>query len=354
MLVDSFSNSLQMWYLANKRDLPWRNYTDPYKIWLSEIILQQTRVKQGLPYYLKFIEHYPTVQKLAAADEEEVLKLWQGLGYYSRARNLHVASKMVIENFNGEFPNSYKNLIKLKGIGQYTASAIASFSSKEAVAVVDGNVYRVLARLFGIFTPINSTNGIKEFQQLAEQLLDKENPDTHNQAIMEFGALHCTPKKPNCMYCPFSNQCYAYQNSSIDQLPEKIKKVKVTTKYLHYFIVENGSEILISRRSGKGIWQHLYEFPLLEAKKEISQKEVLEKLQQELTETFTVTLKLIQQNKKAHKLSHQHLFASFWKVSTEKKAYVLLKENYTAIPKKEIFKYPIPVLISNFLDLELL
>lgn len=354
MIVESFSKTLQTWYLNNKRDLPWRNCTDPYKIWLSEVILQQTRVNQGLPYYIKFVEQYPTVQDLANAEEEAVLKLWQGLGYYSRARNLHAAAKMVLEKFDGVFPNTFANLIQLKGVGQYTASAIASFSNKETVAVVDGNVYRVIARIFGIFTPINSTEGIKEFQALANTLLDNEMPDIHNQAIMEFGALQCTPKKPNCMYCPFYKECYAYQNAALDQLPEKIKKTKITTKHLNYILVENNLEILISKRSGKGIWQHLYEFPLIESSKAITATTLGSKIQELFNLADIPSITLIHINDKAHKLSHQHLFASFWKISIPKKDFALLKENYIATSKNEIYKYPIPVLISNFLKLELL
>ncbi len=353
MLVEQFSNYLQIWYLTNKRDLPWRNCMDPYKIWLSEIILQQTRVNQGLPYYLKFVERFPTVQDLSIAEEEEILKLWQGLGYYSRARNLHAASKMVIEDFNGKFPSTYKDLIKLKGIGQYTASAIASFSSKEAVAVVDGNVYRVLSRVFGIFTPINSTEGIKEFQKLAETLLDPENPDIHNQAIMEFGALHCTPKKPNCMYCPFSKDCFAYQKGTIEVLPEKIKKTKIKTRYFNYLTIKNNNEILISKRSGKGIWQHLYEFPLIETEKEISEKKFLSSIQKDFHLNLS-EIKSIHKNEKPHKLSHQHIYASFYDIELDAKAFGDMRTKFTPILKKDIGDYPVPVLIDNFLKLELL
>ncbi len=353
MLVDYFYNYLQMWYLSNKRDLPWRNCIDPYKIWLSEVILQQTRVNQGLPYYLKFEKHYPTVQDLANASEEEILKLWQGLGYYSRARNLHAAAKMVIQDFDGKFPNQYKDLIKLKGIGQYTASAIASFSSKEAVAVVDGNVYRVLSRIFGIFTPINSSEGIKEFQKLADQLLDSKDPDIHNQAIMEFGALQCTPKKPNCMYCPFSKDCYAYQKGAIEALPEKIKKTKIRTRHFHYLIITNDNEILISKRSQKGIWQHLYEFPLIETEKKVTTSLLSKRIKENLKMNL-FDLKLLHDNEKTHKLSHQHIHASFYHLTLNPSFYDSLRPSFISIQKKEIENYPVPVLIDNFLKLGLL
>ncbi len=354
MLVEQFTKPLQTWYLTNKRDLPWRNCIDPYKIWLSEVILQQTRVKQGLPYYIKFTKHYPTVQDLANANEEDVLKLWQGLGYYSRARNLHIAAKMVVDNFNGKFPKSFKNLIKLKGIGQYTASAIASFSNKEAVAVVDGNVYRVLSRIFGIFTPINSTEGIKEFQKLADRLLDNENPDIHNQAIMEFGAIQCTPKKPNCMYCPFNDQCYAHQKSAVDVLPEKIKKIKIKNRYFNYLVISDCEDIFISKRSGKGIWQNLYEFPLIETIKTITEKELYMEIEKKFTITKSFQIELIQQNEKAHKLSHQHLYTSFYRLTLNKKDFLSLKDQHTLIQQNEIENYPVPVLIDNFLKLKLL
>jgi len=221
--MKDFSARLVEWYLQNKRELPWRTTKDPYKIWLSEIILQQTRVAQGLPYYLKFIEKYPNVRALANADEQEVLRLWQGLGYYSRARNLHAAAKYVANELGGNFPDSYQKLKQLKGVGDYTAAAIASFAYQEKVAVVDGNVYRVLARLFGIEIDINSNEGKKTFSKLANELITQYQPDLHNQAMMEFGALHCTPANPNCMFCPFTTECEARLTQRQSVLPIKIK-----------------------------------------------------------------------------------------------------------------------------------
>ena len=227
-----FCSTLINWYSIYKRDLPWRHTKSAYNIWLSEIILQQTQIKQGLPYYEAFVEHYPTIFDLAKANESEILKLWQGLGYYSRARNLHYTAKTIVETFNGEFPKSYQELLKLKGIGDYTASAIASICYNEATAVVDGNVYRVLARHFGVKTPINSTIGKKEFKALASQLINKKNPADYNQAIMEFGARQCKPKSPDCSSCPLNSSCVALQNNWVDTLPIKLKKGTVATKFL--------------------------------------------------------------------------------------------------------------------------
>ncbi|MEY4860751.1 MAG: hypothetical protein RL059_450 [Bacteroidota bacterium] len=224
------------WYLINKRDLPWRKTKNPYKIWMSEIILQQTRVQQGLPYYQKFISTYPTIQSLALANEDEVLNLWQGLGYYSRARNMLKTANVINEEYKGSFPTSYNDLLKLKGIGEYTAAAIASFSFNEPVAVVDGNVYRVLSRLFDIETPIDSVEGKKAFRFLADEVLDKVNPATFNQAIMEFGALHCTPKKPDCNNCVLNRTCLSRENGTISQRPVKKKKTAAKERFFVYKI----------------------------------------------------------------------------------------------------------------------
>ena len=260
-----FSKALVSWYLQNKRDLPWRETTNPYCIWLSEIILQQTRVDQGLAYYLKFVKNFPTVFDLARADEEEILKLWQGLGYYSRARNLHTSAKYIIDELEGVFPTNYKSLLKLKGVGDYTASAIASICFDEPTAVVDGNVYRVLARYFGIATPINSTSGIKEFKKLAQELIDVKNPANHNQAIMEFGARMCKPQNPDCTICPLNDSCIALQKKEVKNLPIKDKKVKVRKRYFNYLVViTSDKKTILRKREGKGIWQNLYEFPLIE------------------------------------------------------------------------------------------
>jgi A/G-specific adenine glycosylase len=324
--------------------MPWRQTTDPYYIWLSEIILQQTRVAQGLPYYLKFTEAFPTVKDLANASEEEVLKLWQGLGYYSRGRNLHAAAKYIMNECNGEFPNTYKKLLTLKGVGDYTASAIASISYNEPTAVVDGNVYRVLSRLFGIETPINSTSGIKEFKQLAQELIDPKQPANFNQAIMEFGAIQCKPQNPYCLHCIFNDSCVALQKNSINKLPVKLKKTKVKHRYLHYLVFRSkDGRTMLHRRSGKGIWQGLYEFPVIEGVFEgirFRESELF------LKKTASYTIHQVQQyNTKpiVHKLSPQHLHTTFWIIDVDD-----LPEN--AIVITGIKSYPVPVLISNFID----
>ncbi len=233
----NFNNELLSWYTNNKRDLPWRHTTDPYIIWLSEIILQQTRVEQGMPYFNRFVEHYPNVSSFAAADENEILKLWQGLGYYSRARNMLKTARLVQEQYNGAFPSAYDELITLKGIGEYTAAAISSFAANEPRAVIDGNVYRVLARYFGISEDINSTTGKKIFRITADELLNREHPALHNQAMMELGAMICKPKNPACGTCPVREGCYAFLNNATAALPVKINKVKVRERFFNYFLV---------------------------------------------------------------------------------------------------------------------
>ncbi len=339
-----FSNTLIYWYLQNSRDLPWRKTNNPYFIWLSEIMLQQTRVAQGLSYYLKFTEAFPTVFDLAKADESTVLKMWQGLGYYSRARNLHFTAKQIANEFNGEFPSTYKDIIKLKGIGDYTASAIASFAFDEPKAVVDGNVYRVLSRYFGIETPINSSVGIKEFKTLAEALIDKKQPANYNQAIMEFGAIQCKPKKPLCLFCPLSESCVALQKNLIEKLPVKEKKIKVRNRYFNFLVVKtNKNTTILSERKGRGIWQGLYQFPLIESDKIINQKELI--ASEEFISFFPeeTTISLFNQKVIVHKLSHQHLYTQFWIVETSNSSIAKTKWN-------DIYTYPVPVLIANFLE----
>ncbi|GAA4280555.1 A/G-specific adenine glycosylase [Gaetbulibacter aestuarii] len=340
----SFNKILIRWYSNNKRHLPWRETTDPYKIWLSEIILQQTQVKQGLPYYEAFIKSFPSVFDLAKADENTVLKLWQGLGYYSRARNLHSAAKYVVNELNGVFPSNYKDLLKLKGVGDYTASAIASICFNENTAVVDGNVYRVLSRYFGISTPINTTKGVKEFKTLAQRVMDTRQPADYNQAIMEFGAIQCTPKNPDCSVCPFNNSCVALQKNVINELPVKLKAAKPKKKYFNFlvFISEDG-KILLEKRVGKGIWQNLYQFPLIETPKKITLKrfESLVKEHPKL-KNQSFELRLYNEEPIIHKLSHQHLHTTFYIVSVE------TLDN--GIPKEKINAYPVPILIGNFIE----
>jgi len=337
-----FSNLLILWYLQNKRDLPWRETINPYKIWLSEIILQQTRVDQGMSYYYKFVEKYPTVEALAKASEEAILKDWQGLGYYSRARNLHFSAKHIVNKLKGEFPTTYSEIIKLKGVGDYTASAIASISFHEPTAVVDGNVYRVLSRYFGISTPINSSQGIKEFKAKAQQLIDEEQPGIFNQAVMEFGARQCKPQSPNCSDCVLNKECVALITNNIKKLPVKEKKIKIRKRYFNYLVFKTPSNKTILEKRTSGIWKNMYQFPLIECDKELSRNELLK------NELFTpysnglLSIQLFNSKTIIHKLSHQHIFTKFWIVEVD-------AINDIDLDWKELAKYPVSKLIDNFL-----
>ncbi len=340
----SFSNQLVLWYLHNKRNLPWRATVNPYHIWLSEIILQQTRVDQGMSYYFKFVENFPAVIDLANASEEQVLKLWQGLGYYSRARNLHFSAKYIVSELKGKFPTNYNDLIKLKGVGDYTASAIASICYNEATAVVDGNVYRVLARYFGIYTPINSRKGVKEFKQLAQQLLDVENSGNHNQAVMEFGARMCKPQNPDCTICPLNTSCVALSKKQIKELPVKEKKIKIRKRYFNYLVIltKDNKTKLVKRE--KGIWLNLYEFPLIETSEGIDENQLVEHEKfNELFKKLPTTIQLFNKEVMAHKLSHQYIYTKFWVVKTSNSS------NFSH-PWSSVKKYPVSTLIDNFLN----
>ena len=342
---DRFSEILMRWYHPNKRDLPWRDTKDPYRIWLSEVILQQTRVAQGLPYYEKFVEQYPTVQLLANADEKDVLRLWQGLGYYSRARNMHVTAKIIANDFDGIFPNNYEGLLKLKGIGPYTAAAIASFAFDEKVAVVDGNVYRVLARVFGVETDISSHEAKKTFGDLANKLISESSPSTYNQAIMEFGAMHCTPANPACMFCVFHYDCVANATGKQAFLPVKSKKVRVRNRFFNYFVIEKENEFLMNQRTEKDIWTGLHDFYLLESDEKLVELEEIEDtflkeiLSQSIIKNISETFK--------HILTHQRIEAKFWHlISTDT---VHLPEKYHFYSLEEIEKLPKPILIEKYL-----
>ena len=343
-----FSNTLIKWYLQSKRDLPWRKTTNPYPIWLSEIMLQQTRVAQGTPYFLAFTEAFPTVFDLANANEEQVLKLWQGLGYYSRARNLHKTAQTVAYKMGGVFPDNYTDLLKLKGIGEYTAAAIASFSYNECVPVVDGNVFRVLSRYFDLETDIAQASAKKEFAALAFELMPKDNPAQFNQAIMEFGALQCVPKSPNCSVCVFNNSCAALQKKKVDQLPVKSKKTKVRNRYFNFIVASDDfGNTCIQKRTAKGIWHNLYEFPLLETDKVEDFDTVAQQIQQDFFKGNEI-LSLLEYNEESiiHKLSHQHLHIKFWKASLKGTI-----ENGIDLETAKTF--PFPIVIHNFIENEL-
>ena len=343
---NNFSNYLLEWYKTNKRDLPWRNTKNPYKIWLSEVILQQTKISQGLPYYIKFVNKFPNVSKLAYASEQEILKMWEGLGYYSRARNLHKTAKIVIRDYNGIFPNNFDELIKLPGIGDYTASAISSFSINEINPVIDGNVYRFFSRLVGIKTPINSYKSLNEFKKIGYELISKTNPSEFNQAIMDYGSLICTPKSPNCLECLYKNSCFANLNQKIHEYPVKNKKLKIKIRFFNFLVInlaERGT--LIEKRIKKDIWQNLYQFPLIESKKILSKKEIIDQLNKMnlFKNNYSYRLYLYQNKSFNYKLTHQLINSFFWIVEVNN-----IDQNFVEVKKLNTFPFPKP--ITKFLD----
>lgn len=342
------SSILIRWYNENKRDLPWRNTTDPYIIWISEVILQQTRVDQGYAYFNRFMQKYPTVNLLAEADEDEVLKLWQGLGYYSRARNLHAASKSIMDIFDGSFPSDYKDVLKLKGVGEYTAAAIVSFAYNKPYAVVDGNVYRVLSRIFAIDQPIDSSSGKKVFAELAQSLLDESEAGLHNQAIMEFGALQCVPVSPDCSICPAASICLAYSKDKVSSYPVKEGKQKVRNRYFNYLDIRTGGYAFLHKRTAKDIWHGLYELPLLETPQALS----IEELQEiegfrGLFSNRGIYIKYMAQMK--HVLSHQHIYAMFYKIEVSDDSF-LLQGDYVKVKVNDMEQYPVSRLVHKYLE----
>lgn len=335
-----FTRQLLLWYQKNKRDLPWRNTTNPYYIWLSEIILQQTRIEQGLPYYLSFTENFPTLKDLATANEDDVLKLWQGLGYYSRARNLHFTAKTIYFDLNNTFPNNYNNIIKLKGIGPYTAAAIASFAYKEPVAVVDGNVFRVLSRFFGIHDDIAIGKNRTVFQNLANELISKKHPDLFNHAIMDFGATVCVPANPKCGQCILNQNCYAFLKNEVNQLPVKNKKITIKNRFFNYLILKKDDKIVLQQRTDKDIWQQLYELPLVETLQD-NEEDLFEYLSALFPES---TIKKITPNAIKHKLSHQQLHISFYEIQVAD-----FDTKHLVVPLNQLDLYAYPIVLWNFL-----
>lgn len=343
----AFIEELLQWYHQNARNLPWRNTNDPYKIWLSEVILQQTRVEQGLPYYHRFTTSFPTLKKLASASEEEVLRLWQGLGYYSRGRNLLTAARQMIERHKG-FPKTYEDIRNLKGIGDYTAAAIASFAYNLPHAVVDGNVYRFYSRLFGIATPIDSTKGKKEFMGLASSLLNKKDPALHNQAVMEIGAVICKPK-PLCDQCPFASQCKALKENAVDAYPVKSKSIKVKERYFYYLLMRSGNKTFIQKRTGKDIWQGLYEFPLIECSNPV-EPDQLYRMKEWKSAVAEVKPEVYHISKPyVHKLSHQTLHARFIHLEVKNKKAAQVKER-KVVDIDNLKEYGMPQLIVKYLE----
>ena len=343
--MNNFSEILINWYREHKRELPWRESSDPYLIWISEIILQQTRVVQGYDYFIRFIKRFPDVTSLAEADEDEVMKFWQGLGYYSRARNLHAAAR----SMNGVFPKTYPEVLALKGVGEYTAAAICSFAYNMPYAVVDGNVYRVLSRYLGIETPIDSTEGKKLFASLAGEFLDKSRPAVYNQAIMDFGAIQCTPQNPACLFCPLAGSCMALSKSMVAQLPVKQHKTKTTERFLNYIYVRAGACTFINKRTGNDIWKNLFELPLIATASSVTEEELL--ALPEFIKLFdkeeVPVVRSICRNVK-HVLSHRVLYANFYEVVLPEKTKSF--SSYLKIKTNELEQYAVPKLIHAFLE----
>lgn len=343
----SFQKELINWYHKNKRSLPWRNTTDPYVIWLSEVILQQTRVEQGLPYFNRFLDQFPTVGDFASATETQILKLWQGLGYYSRGRNMLYTARQVQEHYHSKFPVAYADLIKLKGIGEYTAAAISSFCADEPKAVVDGNVFRVLSRYFGIFTPINSSAGKKEFTALAQSLILDQQPAVYNQAIMEFGALQCKPKNPDCPSCPLLQSCYARQQNSIPALPVKLKKTDKKTRYFNYFILKSDDKVAVRLRQPGDIWQHLYDFPLIETQQSFEDDPA--PLFATVREHFGEAAVVHSVTAVRHLLTHQIIYVQFFAIDN-----YIINFSYNTklkwVSEEELDMLPQPKVITGFIN----
>ncbi len=343
-----FQKRLEGWYQKHKRDLPWRQTKDPYYIWLSEIMLQQTRVDQGLPYYQKFVENYPTVHDLARAPEDNVLKDWEGLGYYSRARNLHFTAKHVSEELDGIFPGSYSELLKLKGIGDYTAAAVSSMSFDEVQPVVDGNVFRVLARYLGIDKAINSTEGKKAFKEAAWEMLDREDPGLYNQAIMEFGALQCVPKSPDCSQCPLQENCSAFLQGKVGELPHKIKKKYNRERFFNYFIIKKKNEVLVSKREESDIWKGLFEFPLVERMEDLEEDFAGISSFLGYNPDFTVRQRALL---KPHKLSHQTIYITVWQLElSATEDHIIQNKRLVWQPTDKLGELAFPRPLRKFLD----
>ena len=345
----NISKVLKRWYDLNHRSLPWRETSDPYKIWLSEIILQQTRVDQGLPYYQQFITLFPTVTSLAEAPEQLVLKTWQGLGYYSRARNLHHAAKMVVASFDGKFPADYQLLKSLKGVGDYTAAAIASFAFNLPHAVVDGNVYRFLSRYYGVDIPIDSPEGKKFFAARAGEILDRKSPAAHNQSIMEFGALQCKPVSPDCGVCPLHLSCTAFKSDLVAELPVKSKKLKVRKRFFNYLMVNHSGKLFLNHRGAGDIWQHLYDLPVIETDSPVTTNNILKsEAWRELFDGYEVHIKDIS-TEIVHKLSHQHIHVRFFNISIDRSPSGKTWRQFIKVKSQSLDSYPVPKLVENYL-----
>lgn len=347
--MNFFNSKTHSWYSLYKRNLPWRNTHDPYLIWLSEIILQQTRIDQGMAYYFRFADEFPTISALADASEDQILKLWQGLGYYSRARNLHFTAKFIQQNYNGLFPEDHDTILLLKGIGEYTAAAIASISFNLEYPTVDGNVYRVLSRFFGILEPIDTSSGKKIFHDLAKELIKGVDPGMHNQALMEFGALQCTPKNPDCNQCPLNERCFAFLNQKVGELPVKQNKTKIRDRYFNYLVLSYKNNTWIRKRVGNDIWKNLFEFPIIETENEISTENLI--IQTEFRKIISIADQVVIENVsdwKIHILSHQRIHYRFIRIRLNDE--IQLPEDIFRVNKEDIFNFAVPKLLDTYLN----
>jgi A/G-specific adenine glycosylase len=330
-----FSSIITDWYEINKRDLPWRKTVDPYLIWISEVILQQTRVENGISYYLRFTERFPDLKSLAEADQQEVLKVWQGMGYYSRARNLHETAEFIMKEYGGSFPDNYAQIRKLKGVGDYTVAAILSFSFNKPYPVVDGNVYRVLSRIFGVTSSIDTSAGRTEFKKLAESLINMNEPGIHNQAIMEFGALQCVPVNPDCNRCPLLKYCEAHQSGIIHKLPVRNRKAATRNRFFHYFhFILPQNMTLVKKRGPKDIWQSLFEFPMLEANRLLELDEISEREEFKKLINGSSIISLTAGSEFTHVLTHQKITARFFQL--EVSDYNFVNSPYDHVSLSEI------------------
>lgn len=348
----ALSHKLDSWYTDFGRTLPWRGIDDPYRIWLSEIILQQTRIEQGRDYYARFVESFPTVSDLASATEEQVLRLWQGLGYYSRARNLHAAARYIVEHYQGVFPSVYEDILKLKGVGRYTAAAIASFAFRLPYPVIDGNVYRFISRLYGITTPIATDAAYKEFEALLLKQIDRKRPDRFNAALMDFGSLQCKPQ-PDCGVCPFADECVALKSGRVDLLPVKAPKAKPKDRWFYYFDLrwqEKGTfYTLMEQRNGKDIWRGLYQFPLLETVEELNGKQLQAEVENFVQNNFQFSISNFQLSPPfLHQLTHRTIHALFLGAELPSRP-TSIPENFTVIPVSGIKNIPVSRLIDRYL-----
>ena len=347
--MNFFNSKTHSWYSLYKRDLPWRNTREPYLIWLSEIILQQTRIDQGMAYYSRFADEFPTISALANASEDQILKLWQGLGYYSRARNLHFTAKFIQQNYNGIFPENYNAIHSLKGIGEYTAAAIASISFNLEFPTVDGNVFRVLSRFFGISEPIDTGTGKKIFNELAKELIKGTDPGMHNQAIMEFGALQCTPKNPDCNQCPLNQRCFAFLNQKIAELPVKKNKTKQRDRYFNYLVLSFKDHTWLRKRVENDIWKNLFEFPIIETEAEIGIEKLIvqAEFQKFVSNADQAVIKNVS-DWKIHILSHQRIHYHF--VSIQLTDEIQVTTDLIRVNKEDIFNFAVPKLLETYLN----